>query len=198
MSETTAPVTRSIAVNGKTFTFVEGQHSARSKEKKGRPLLLPQFVGADGKTPTIVPSVNDLSALLAALGADALLKAFAQAVLAPLVKDASDAATKEADGKFTIDNGDFARELVKASAEFTQAAAKLDDLRKQEAALNDEINRVTGEILAYIGKQQTPPASLVNQGSQLLVKRAELMKAQAKKSGSRGKKAEATPAPAAK
>lgn len=201
MSETQNPevkpvVIRNIAVNGKTLSFVQKEFSSRSKTNKGKPLLAPVF-SADGKN--FIPTAQDLGTVLAALGADALLKAFAQQILIPAAKDASEASVKtDAAGVSTIDNGDFARELLKAVAAFTQTAAKLDELKAQEAELNDALAKVTSEVFALIGAQKPVPPELTNKASQLLLKRDELMKSMQKKSNRGAKKDAATPATPAK
>lgn len=191
MSTETKPqvVVREITINGKPLKFAQRELSGRSKEKKGWPVLVPTF-SADGAN--FIPSIQDLGAVLAALGQDALLKAVSQQILIPLGKEASEAAAKKGeDGKVSIDSGHFTRALLKAVADFTSTAAKLDELKTKEKELNDALAKVTGDVFALIGAKQPVPQELSNKASQLLLERDALLKQMAKKSTRGEKKADA-------
>lgn len=167
-------VIRTVNVNGVDFKFVEGVRGGKG-EKKGHPFLRPVF----GSSNSPIPAANDLATILAKLGQDALLKAFATEVLGPAAREASDNCVVTVDGKTGLDLGKFPKALIDVINSFTAAARKAEELRQELATVQAEIIKIFTWSMANPGKAL--PIEEQNKAQRLLAKQAEIEKELAKK-----------------
>jgi hypothetical protein len=185
MSEATTIQKVSVTSNGISKVALRGTISRG--DHKGKPVFAPEY--RDGK----VPDIGELTEFLTFVGQKPLLTTLGRTIRS-LFTDASIAAAKpDGKGGFTLDTGDFVAALQKEVAEMESGTK--DAIQAELTALEQELNKVMGEALPFMAKNQPVPAPLANKMQQLVLKRSPLLDKLAKKT--RTKKSAEKPAEAA-
>lgn len=185
MSTSTQVITKNLLIEGTSITVAVGQVT-RGKDAtiKGRPLYA-------WHTAAPVPNLNEFTSISKALGQDNVLKLLSGEVQEIFKEAAKLSWTQLPDGNWTIDDGKFQVNARKLAAAATAEKAKKAELDAELAAISEQNNKASGELMELIGKGLTKASpemqACMNRLMQIQLK-YETLKAQLDKSSGRGKK----------